>query len=295
MTLPEVIQQFRPLFVLLQASKKTAFILSLLLVFALAWLVGQFVSRSLEVVYQPSLQQGETSYNNAEARGRASYIFGKPDKKLLKSVSKSIVDDVIDTRLNMTLVGVIDIGDNSVALIEKSGKTLVVLEGDEIIPQVLLLDVFPDAIIIENRGVQERLALKASKNSFLTKDNRKVKNKNVFNKANSLSSVSSSSLNKIGRELKKSPMSIAKFIKFKPVNKNGSWAGVQIWSKSDKKLFREVGFEEGDMLIDVNGRSVSELAKNPAMWREFLKESQFQLIVERNGQEHNVAVDFSGS
>lgn len=189
-------------------------------------------------------------------------------------------------------------GEQGVALIKQSNKTLVVFEGEEILANVVLLEVYPEEIVISNRGVHERLSLVGGKNKLLTKENSQEKDGNAVKQlvnAADLSQEESGALNEIGRALKKSPMSIAKFIKFKPINKDGRWAGVKIWSKTDKKLFRAVGFKEGDMLVDVNGRSINQLASNPRLWQEFLKESQFELIVERNGQEHNISVDLSGN
>jgi len=292
----QIDSQLKIFLIRLVINKKLILFLSFVLVLLLAWFLGKIVTQNL-VSYSSQVSQVKSEELDVViARGHHSYLFGKPEKTVVNVEKKLKVkaENVEKTRLNITLVGIIDMGKKSLALIKKDNKTLVVFEGDEIMPRVVLLEVYPEEIVINNQGVQERLSLIRGKNKLLTKGKSK-KAAQKFEKKEPLSQEENSNLNEIGRALKKSPVSIAKFIKFKPINKNGRWAGVKIWSKADKKLFGAVGFEEGDLLIDVNGRSINELASNPRLWQEFLKESQFKLIVERNGQEYNISVDLSGS
>jgi general secretion pathway protein C len=294
--LSQLVQQFKPFFISLQSNKKMIAFLSFLLILLFAWLLGRFTTSLLEELGEPKWQDLDATVSAGVAQGKVSYLFGKPDKAVTKVEKKPSIniDEVKKTRLNLTLVGIIMLGENALALIESAGKTLVVFVGDEIMPQVVLQEVFAEEIVISNGGVQELLSLVRGKNQLLTKKNNRQQSA-VIAEQNSLSEDQSDSLNKIGSILRKSPMSISKFIKFKPINKNGRWTGVQIWSRTDKKLFKALGFEEGDMLVNVNGTSINELAITPNLWRAFLSESQFDLIVERNGQQHGVSVDLSGS
>lgn len=292
----QAVQQLKSSLLSATSNKSIIFIVSLILLLIFAWLLGQFMVQFFSAS-NTSEPQGKHSVVSAlDARGFTSYVFGKPEKKVVKNQPKPKIktDEVKRTRLNLTLVGIIDMGEQSLALIQRSGKTLVVFKGDEIMSRVVLSEVYSEEVVINNRGVHERLSLAAGKNKLLTTG--KAKPVKVERKiSNVVSASDNESLSKVAKALKKSPMSIAKFIKFKPINESGRWAGVKLWSKTDKQLFRDVGFEEGDMLIDVNGRSISELANNPNMWQEFLKESNFELIIERNGQEHTVSVDLSGN
>jgi len=305
--LSQATQQLKSFLILFSSNRKTTLFLSFVLLLLFAWFLGQLVAQSLDGSSKSVLQVKESVFNASSAQGKASYLFGKPDKTVtkIKKKPKAKMKEVKTTRLNLTLVGIIYMGDRSLALIKRNNKTQVVFEGEEILANVVLLEIYPEEIVISNRGVQERLSLVGGKNKLLTKETRTetttestIESNDGANQAmnrSNLSQENNGALNEIGRSLKKSPMSIAKFIKFKPINKNGNWAGVKIWSKSDEKLFRAVGFKEGDMLVNVNGRSINELASNPRLWQEFLKENQFELIVERNGQEHNISVDLSGS
>lgn len=294
--LPQAVQQLKSTLFIAISNRSVIFIIFVMLLLWFGWLLGQLMTQFLPVSNALNLQNKQGVVQSLEARGSVSYIFGKPDKKVVKKEVKPKIktDDVKRTRLNLTLVGIIDMGEKSLALIKKSGETLVVFKDDEIMSNVVLTEVYPEEVVINNRGVLERLSLAQGKNKLLTQGGLKSSGVKIKG-TRTVSARDNEALSKVGAALKKSPMSIAKFIKFKPVNKNGRWAGVKLWSKSDKQLFRQVGFEEGDLLIDVNGRSISELSKNPGMWQEFLKESQFELIVERNGQEHSVSVDLSGS
>ncbi len=280
-------------------NKKFVLAVSFFLLLILAWVLGRFVTVFFEPIDAPGLPI-ESPAVTTVAQGKSSYLFGKPVKKAgqVKEKPKIKSSEIKRSRLNLTLVGVIDKGERSVALIQKSSKTLVVFEGDEFMPQVTLLEVFPEEVVINNSGVNERLSLMSRKNELLSNQ---VNKSNGIDKTTDtvikegLSQQDNEALMQIGSDLKRSPMAIAKFIRFKPINKNGQWSGVKIWPKSDKKLFKSIGFKEGDLLVNVNGRSIGELAKNPSLWQEFLKNSQFEMIVDRKGQEHSVSVDLSGN
>lgn len=273
-------------------AEKVAVFFLFILVLLFAWLLGKFATQLLVVSYEPKLQQN-TAVNFVAPQGSQSFLFGKPLAKTVEKSPKVVVEDVKDSRLDVTLVGVIDMPGSGVAFIKRSNKTSVVFEGGEIVANVFLVEVFPTEVVIDNNGVQEKLSLARDKNTLLIKEGES--GVAVEPSGRSLSYSSSSALSEIGSVLKKSPMSIAKFIRFKPINKAGKLVGVKLWSKTDKKLFRELGFKEGDLLVRVNGESIDLLASNPALWQKFLKESQFELIVDRNGQQYDISVDLSGS
>lgn len=263
---------------------------SMLLLILLAWLLGKFFVQFLHAYTPPNIEQKTIAELHISATGVASYLFGEADNKPAPP-PKVDLSKTKDSRLNLQLVGVISSSDDSIAMIVIAGKTKLFFEGQEIQRNVRLLDVLPEQIVVENHGVKERISLNRAKNILLSTHDPvgQTVDQEVFNTGVSIK------LQEIGQTLRKSPMSIAKFLRLKPVHKNGQLIGVQIWPKADKELFRSVGFEEGDLLLKVNDLSVEEISKNPRLWQEFLQQTQFALVVERDGLEHSVTIDFSGS
>lgn len=272
-------------------NRFAASVVGVVLSVLLAWWLGAFIASQLQMASQPKLPVWSAKPVQ-ESKGTASFLFGKFSAKTEKPKTNIDPNALKKSSLNLALVGVIDMGNRGAALIEKSGKTLVVLEGEKIMPRVTLIDVLGDQAIILHNGVREKLPLKRKSNSQLfTQDvTKRPSDKETSNPQ--LNSYDNEQLNEIGKTLKQQPMAIAKYIRFQPINQNGKWASVKLWAKSDRALFEAVGFRDGDLLKSVNGKSINDMAKNPALWQEFLNGNEFDLVVERNGVEEPISVQF---
>lgn len=266
---------------------------SYLLIVLLAWMIGSMVSKQLTPVNIPvlphiSLQEADSG----PVRGELSFLFGEPaaDATPAGQVDSSDVSpsEVNATRLKLKLVGAIASHGKGVAIIESSGNTLVAKEGEEIINGVDLIKVYSDQIIILHRGKREKLLMEEA-------------TEGLFEQASSSSEAVSTSLTpegkatlkEIGEVLRNQPVSISKYIRFQPVNENGKWVAVKIWPRAEKAVFEGIGFRAGDLLKSINGRTIDEMAQEPALWQTFLNESQFDLTVERNGKLVDLSVDLN--
>ncbi|WP_173290290.1 type II secretion system protein N [Thiosulfativibrio zosterae] len=238
------------------------------------------------------MPQLKAQINSTNTSGVDSYLFGQVVKSQATSVVKpmAISQEVVATKLNLKLLGIIDLGDRGVAIVQNGGKTQVVAVNEEFMSKVILLDVFAEGILIDNRGKRERLLLEQDANHLVSK----VKEKEAVPVAlvGRLNEAEQEQLNSIGDTLRKSPMSISKYIKFQPLNENGQWVGVKIWANSDPKLYKSLGFEEGDILREVNGNSIQDMVKDPKLWQTFLNLDQFDLVVDRNGSPQMINVNF---
>lgn len=258
-----------------------------LLLLGLAWLIGGWIAQGVYQISAPELPALETGKTQAvSAQGQTSYLFGTAQPSKSPAIEQTIdVESVKKSRLNLSLIGVIELPNQGVAFIEQGGKTLVVSEGETIQKGVLLQDVLADQVIVLNQGVAERLVLKHSENDLLGKASSQKGSGKV-------SSSETKRLEEIAQQLKKSPMTISRYLRFQPINQAGVWAGVKIWSKTDKALFQALGFQEGDFVTRVNGKSINEMAQNPGLWQQFLLGSEFDLTILRNGSEETVSVNF---
>lgn len=273
-------------------NRLAASLVGVVLLVLLAWWLGAFIASQLQISSQPKLPVWSAKPVK-ESQGTASFLFGKFTAKTEKPKTNIDPNALKKSSLNLSLVGVIDMGNRGAALIQKSGKTLVVLEGEQIMPRVTLIDVLGDQAIILHNGAREKLLLKRKSNKQLFTQEAVVEEPSEPAVMNSqLNTYDNDQLNEIGKTLKKQPMAIAKYIRFQPINQNGKWTSVKLWAKSDRALFEAIGFRDGDLLKRVNGKSINDMAKNPALWQEFLNGNEFDLIVERDGAEEPISVRF---
>lgn len=254
-----------------------------------AWLFGQLLASAfLTVAPDYSAAQLNPQHTTAPLlTGQASGLFGYPATDASKKTATPATQQVAKTQLNWTLQGVIVNADQAVAIIDAAGKTIVALEDEWVIPQVRLVKVMANGVLLDNRGVAEKLLLKVT-DQDLTES---VPVKPIA--PQSLTGFDQQRLTEIGETLRKSPMSIGQFLRFQPINQQGQWVGVKIWSKNDKALFKALGFEEGDLVKQVNGRSIEEMSKNPNLWKQFLTMSNFELVVDRQGEMKTLQVNFN--
>ncbi len=264
-----------------------------LLLVLLAWQTGVLVSARLNVVETPTLPQISIAPQKAvKVRGDESLLFGKPEVELVQPAG--VADDGLSpsevdaSRLRLKLVGAIATEGKGVAIIESSGKTLVVGEGEEIMSGVDLLKVFSDQVIILNRGKREKLMMEEGGSNLFEKAGPSSKTQQA---SPAMSSAHKESLRQIGENLRSNPVSISKYIRFQPINEGGKWVSVKIWPKAEPELFKEIGFKAGDLLKSINGRTINEMAQEPSLWQVFLNESHFYLTVERGGQLVDLSVD----
>ncbi|MBN2865079.1 MAG: hypothetical protein JXK16_03660 [Thiotrichales bacterium] len=266
---------------------------SVFLLALVAWLVGQNASLFLQNPVAPPLPVLSVQSSSVKPiQGTPSYLMGKPDAKALQTSLEASepVSEMTDTRLKLTLKGVIDVDGAGVAIIQSSGQTLVVGEGEEIVKGVDLIEVYADQVVISHRGKRERLMMEELTKGLIESASNGVTTSAV---ASELNEKEAAALKEIGETLRKSPISISKYVRFKPIGKNGNWTAVKVWPKSNPELFNAIGFISGDLVKAVNGRSIQEMAQEPGLWQTFLNESQFELTVDRQGSSVTLSVNLN--
>lgn len=257
----------------------------------IAWVVGQSIAAMFQQNLAVVLPNLKSSQKVVQLSGEDSFLFGKPEFAAQASKPREITENAAKTKLNLKLIGMIDLGDQGVAIIQSGSKTIVVKHNETIMPNVVLLDVFSDGILIDNNGKAERLIYDQAVTSLIAEA--KTNAVPVASaRVGRLSLAEQNSLNDIGAKLRKEPMSISKYIRFQPINENGQWVGVRINSNSDPDLYKNLGFGEGDILRQVNGHSIQDMAKDPKLWQTFLSSDQFDLVVDRDGAPQMINVNF---
>ncbi len=213
-------------------------------------------------------------------------LFGKPTKVSTDEVAKPIPvveqDDLKKTRLKLTLKGTLVTPDRQVAIIQKGRETLVLAIGEEIEQNVKVHNVFGSFVVIDNKGVMEKLALPEMQmhaKSFPSAPSK------------GLTQTQKHKLDSLRQKLRSSPLAINRYVRVRTIQKGGKIQSLQLWPRSEKAIFEALGFRAGDRLTAVNGQSVTELASDMSKWQSMMKLSQAQFTVKRNGSLQTIDVN----
>ena len=194
----------------------------------------------------------------------------------LNSAEDVIHSKIENTRLNLVLVGILSKQENpSVIIIKEGEKEKIYQINDYITPNTILREVFSQYVIIERNGVIEKLAIKREKmdtsytgkaSSFKITQSNKLKLKDYL------------------EDLKTSPESLFEVLSVQPNFVNGKLRGFIIAPGIEKELFRDLGFQKNDIIININNSDLNNLLEAIKL-RDILAEQKiFNITIERKGQ-----------
>lgn len=238
----------------------------------------------------PKIMPAKMVSQPMQVHGSALRLLGQPTKATSTPVTENL-SEVKKTRLNLKLVGVIRSGERGVALIQKGRETVVVLPGETIQPGVKLLEIHPNQVVIEHQRKKERLLLEGAEDTGNTHTNAKTGSSASANQQGNGDAYHR--LVTVANQLRKSPASISKYLRFQPLRANGKWVGVQVWPKADAAIFRAAGFKPGDIIKEVDGKTIQQMSEQPQLWQQFKKQNQFDVVVERNGELKVLNIDLT--
>jgi general secretion pathway protein C len=262
-------------------SRTLAGLLALLLLVLLAWRLGAWLSGGLSPLPlpdMPALQAVNQSADHPEKPALA--LFGQPSSSALAQAVAEPSESVSDTRLKLTLLGVIDLPPHSVAIIQQGQAIEVVALGETISQGVSLYRVAASEVILLNRGRLERLVMAQGLQGLLSEKS-----------APAASDVAV--LRELRQSLLQNPMRISELIHFEPKYEQGQLRGIAIQPRQHPQLFRRLGFQSGDVIAQINGQSLQDLAKQPANWAKLMQQTRFELVLERNGLSETLSLDLN--
>lgn len=84
---------------------------------------------------------------------------------------------------------------------------------------------------------------------------------------------------------------LANHINFTSAMENGQMIGFTLQPRGDSNIFGELGFEAGDVLMEVNGLPLNNLRQTAQVFAALGESPQAQVRVRRNGQEQMLVID----
>lgn len=299
----------------LESKPKLPGFISLLLVIALGislaklmWLV---ITPQQQLVLTPeSNNVSSVSQKKSINYGKLiadQHIFGKvvikkaPVKpKVQAAVAVKPVTPKI--KLNAKLHGIVAYkSQQGFALISNNnGPQKVYGKGDTLQEGVIISNIFPTKVVVDNNGVEEELSLpvkgRKSTNKSKSKRPQSLKSLPGFNNTASLPRTTPApndlpDLNQFRQEILADPSKLTDIVRASPAIINGQFIGFRVRSGRKRKLFRQLNFRPNDIITEINGIVLDDASKGIEVLGQLQSASSLSIKVKRGNQE--VYIDHS--
>jgi general secretion pathway protein C len=207
-------------------------------------------------------------------------LFG--ERQIDALASTATPKDIRRSVLKINVIGLVaGNGDSGVAVLRHGSKTKAYAVGEKIeVPgSVTLIAVMADHIIIENNRKQEKIEL--DKKEALSGLRTAGSSQRNLDSALNLNIPEIRELIGDPRDtVQNSPLQLVRFFSVTEVFENGRLQGYELKPGRDKRLFDKLSLEPGDIVISLNGQSLSDFPPQ-ALLKLMENTSSFELLVKR--------------
>ena len=214
-------------------------------------------------------------------------LFGNAAAKPAEPVAE--VTDAPETRLNLTLTGVVASSDQEAgtAIIENRGSQAVYGLGEKIEgTNATLQKVYNDRVIIKNGVRNETLMLdgidydEANRRREMQARNRpepQEEEEEAVELSESEEAIEATAA------LRERPASFTDFISISPKTEEGQLIGYQVSPGKEPELFKSAGLEAGDVITQINGLDLTDLQQSQEALSELRNAQNIELTIIRDG------------
>lgn len=221
-------------------------------------------------------------------------LFGNAAAKPVEPVAE--VTDAPETRLNLTLTGVVASSDQEAgtAIIENRGSQAVYGLGEKIEgTNATLQKVYNDRVIIKNGVRNETLMLdgidydEANRRRETQARQRPAPRQEVQDDEPQLSKEALEAT----AALRERPASFTDFISISPKTEEGQLIGYQVSPGKEPELFKSAGLQAGDVITQINGLDLTDLQQSQEALSELRNAQNIELTIIRDGSLTTVYLD----
>ncbi|WP_372880812.1 type II secretion system protein GspC [Psychromonas sp.] len=276
-----------PLTIFLQKLPNTiAIILSALLAYQLALFTWSLLPAEKSAVewVAPETELENSAGSTDLATLKALNLFGqsvKPDTLPKKTPVPEVMGK---TTLNLTLVGVVAASDPfySSAIISYKGKQDSYFIDSKIEgTSASVQEIYPDRIVLDENGVYRILMLDGLEADVQQQN---LQSRQPVSRTENGGSNQPTPVDLNRDELLKDPSKLTNYINISPVREDGEIKGYRVNPGKDPALFEQAGLENGDLVIELNGIDLTDMAESMSLLKEFPTMTEISLTVDREGQ-----------
>lgn len=287
-------------------QRKISQVVILLLISYVAYLLAQLTW--LAVPQQSSTSainitnpQSRVSSDNKKVSVKAIEalnLFGNFSQQEVKKVEEVVIEDAPETRLKLTLSGVVASSDRetAAAIIESSGKQETYSIGENIKgTRAVLENVFNDRVLLKVSGRLETLMIEGldfNKNVKAIKQVNKPQrpsrkssklspSPNIVDQRNNKALTQSTK--SLRKDLDEDPGKITDYLKISPKRNNGKISGYRLMPGKDPTFFQSAGLKTGDVAVQMNGFDLTEPRQAAQALQSLKEQREVSLLLDRNG------------
>lgn len=221
-------------------------------------------------------------------------LFGNAAAKPKPATTQEVVTDAPETRLNLTLTGVVvsSIEKAATAIIENRGTQNVYGLGEKIEDtNATLQQVFSDRVIIRNGARSETLMLDGiDYEEANRRRERAMRNQQAQQDTEDEQTISSDAI-EATNALRQQPANFTDFITISPATQDGQLVGYQVKPGKDPALFDAAGLKGGDVIAQINGLDVTDPQQAQEALSELRTAQSIELTVLRDGSYETIYLD----
>lgn len=292
--------------------KLLCFLLVILIAIAAAQLVwGLYQANSQETISATNSTKPAQTKLIAPPPPRPDYgsqiarlrLMGKTEKAS-NVAAKTQVENAPDTSLNLTLNGVLALGDGEgFAIISDQAKKNKFYQIDsEISSGVTLAAVFSDYVLLNRAGRDEKLRLpRADRAQFTSADARPSNNGELIKTANTFAGKNKSSkaknndvattISALRKQLTKNPSALKDYLVITAANdpESGDFQGYKVNpNKNSSDFFYNMGLTDNDVVVAVNNINLRDPNNAGKAIKQLSTAKQLEMTVLRNGNEETL-------
>ena len=235
----------------------------------------------------PSTASGQSGVNIRKIQ--QLNLFGNAAAVPAK-VEEAPVTDAPETRLNLTLTGVVASSDedSSTAVIENRNSQAVCGLGEIIeVTNSFLMQVFLERVIIKNGVRNETLMLDGIDYDEANKRRQQQAKRRPQPVPDERDEPDSRQLREEAIEatasLRERPASFTDFISISPKTEEGQLIGYQVSPGKEPALFKSAGLQAGDVIAQINGLDLTDMQQSQEALSELRNAQNIELTIIRDG------------
>lgn len=208
----------------------------------------------------------------------SAHLFGEADAEPVTIEPEENLENLADTRLNLSLKGTIASLDAaaSIAIIaDAQNEEKIYVMKDTVAPGATLHAIYADRVVLNRGGTLEVLRLPKDFPQGAGQPRRS---------AMTVSRTAVSDSQSIQNLVTENVAQLADVIRPTPYYVSGEMQGYRVYPGRDRKQFAALGLRPGDLIKDVDGAALTNPQQAAEIFQSLGDRDQVSVTVERNGQ-----------
>ncbi|GHG75417.1 type II secretion system protein GspC [Alishewanella longhuensis] len=283
---------------------------NLILVILLAWLLAkfswQFLPKPESVLPVLPVQATANRSVPQDLTNLTRYpLFGKAEPVV--ATTPVAVTEAPKTQLNVKLTGLVAVPakpEAGSAVIEHRGTEATYAVGDMLEgTRAKLHQVLDDRVLLEQNGRFETLMLDgveftriAQANAGLGREDNPelvAAQEPILIAEPIATGFNNPELQAQRDEIMAEPMKFFDYVRVTPVQRDGQLAGYRLMPGKDAAMFQQLGFQQGDLAIEINGVPLNDIQQAGRIINDLRDASEAAIKIERDGEIRDILVSLS--